>query len=78
MLTIGVTLGATGAHFWFLGRTQAGRSMRACADNRNLALLSGVDPGRIVRPTWLIVAGLSVTAGVLYGLDKAARPFVYQ
>lgn len=52
--------------------------MRAYADNRNLALLSGVDPDRIVRLTWIIVAVLSVTGGVLFGLDKGYRPFVYQ
>ena len=52
--------------------------MRAYADNRNLALLSGVDPDRIVRLTWVLVAVLSVTGGVLFGLDKGCRPFVYQ
>lgn len=78
VLTIGVAVLATSALFWFLNRTQAGRSMRAYADNRNLALLSGVDPDWIVRLTWILVAVLSVLAGVLFGLDKGYRPFVYQ
>ena len=78
MLTVGLALLAAVALFWFLNRTAAGRSMRAYADNRNLALLSGVDPDRIVRLTWVLVAVLSVLAGVLFGLDKGYRPFVYQ
>ena len=78
MLTIGLAVAAALALFAFLNRTQAGRSIRAYADNRNLALLSGVDPDRVVRLTWILVAVLSVLAGVLFGLDKGYRPFVYQ
>ena len=78
VLTVMLALLAGAGLFWFLNRTQAGRSMRAYADNRNLALLSGVDPDRIVRLTWVLVAVLSVLAGVLFGLDKGYRPFVYQ
>ena len=75
MLTVGLALLAAVALFWFLRRTTAGRSMRAIASNRNLALLSGVDPDRIVRLNWVLVAVLSVLAGVLFGLDKRYRPF---
>jgi branched-chain amino acid transport system permease protein len=51
--------------------------MRAYSDNEDLALLSGINPERVVLYTWLIVAALATTAGVLYGLDKSFRPFVY-
>lgn len=50
VLTIGLALAATAALFWFLNRTQAGRSMRAYADNRHLALL------------WLAQAGAAALA----------------
>ncbi|MGR3540787.1 MAG: branched-chain amino acid ABC transporter permease [Hasllibacter sp.] len=63
--------------FWFLNRTRTGKSMRAYSDNEDLALLSGIDPERVVRITWLIVAALATIAGVLYGLDKSFKPFTY-
>ena len=63
--------------FWFLNRTRTGKSMRAYSDNEDLALLSGINPERVVMYTWLIVAGLTTVAGVLYGLDKSFKPFTY-
>ncbi|MEN8892958.1 branched-chain amino acid ABC transporter permease [Planktotalea arctica] len=63
--------------FWFLNRTRTGKSMRAYSDNEDLALLSGINPERVVMYTWLIVAALATTAGVLYGLDKSFKAFTY-
>ena len=63
--------------FWFLNRTRTGKSMRAFSDNEDLALLSGINPDRVVMVTWLIVAGLAATAGALCGLDKSFKPFIY-
>jgi branched-chain amino acid transport system permease protein len=63
--------------FWFLNKTRTGKSMRAYSDNEDLALLSGINPERVVMYTWLIVAALATTAGVLYGLDKSFKPFTY-
>src|SRR6056297_3610877 len=63
--------------FWFLNRTRSGKSMRAYSDNEDLALLSGINPDRVVMVTWLIVAALATVAGVLYGLDKSFKPFTY-
>jgi branched-chain amino acid transport system permease protein len=63
--------------FWFLNKTRTGKSMRAFSDNEDLALLSGINPERVVMVTWIIVAALAVTAGTLYGLDKSYRPFTY-
>ncbi|MGY9011945.1 MAG: branched-chain amino acid ABC transporter permease [Rhodobacterales bacterium] len=65
------------ALFWFLNRTRTGKSMRAYSDNEDLALLSGINPERVVMVTWLIVASLATIAGVLYGLDKSFKPFTY-
>ncbi|MBT3369550.1 MAG: branched-chain amino acid ABC transporter permease [Rhodospirillaceae bacterium] len=63
--------------FWFLNRTRAGKSMRAYSDNEDLALLSGINPERVVLITWTIAAALATIAGVLYGLDKSFKPFTY-
>ncbi len=76
-ITIVVALIAVIALFWFLNRTRTGKSMRAFSDNEDLALLSGINPDRVVLVTWIIVAALATTAGVLYGLDKSFKPFTY-
>ncbi len=63
--------------FWFLNRTRAGKSMRAYSDNEDLALLSGVNPDRVVMIAWALAGALAVVAGTLYGLDKSYKPFTY-
>lgn len=65
------------ALFWFLQKTRTGKSMRAFSDNEDLALLSGINPDRVVQVTWIIAASLAVIAGTLYGLDKSFRPGIY-
>ena len=76
-LTIVIAVIAVALLFWFLNRTRTGKAMRAFSDNEDLALLSGINPERVVVITWLIVAALATTAGVLYGLDKSFKPFTY-
>lgn len=63
--------------FWFLQRTRSGKAMRAYSDNEDLSLLSGIDPDKVVRTTWIMAAALTAIAGVLYGLDKSFKPFTY-
>ncbi|WP_068300449.1 branched-chain amino acid ABC transporter permease [Pararhodobacter sp. CCB-MM2] len=77
LITIVVTLAVMSGLFWFLNRTRTGKSMRAFSDNEDLALLSGINPERVVAVTWLIVAVLVTVAGTLYGLDKSFKPFTY-
>ncbi|UWQ20678.1 branched-chain amino acid ABC transporter permease [Jannaschia sp. W003] len=77
VITIVVAVIVVIALFWFLNRTRTGKSMRAYSDNEDLALLSGINPERVVVITWLIVAGLATVAGTLYGLDKTFKPFTY-
>jgi len=76
-ITVFTAVIVVAAIFWFLNRTRTGKSMRAYADNQDLALLSGINPDRVVSITWIITAGLAAVAGTLYGLDKSYKPLVY-
>ena len=76
-ITLVVAAVAVALLFWFLTRTRTGKSMRAFSDNEDLALLSGINPEKVVTVTWLIVAALATIAGTLYGLDKSFKPFTY-
>ena len=75
--TILITIAVVSLMFWFLNKTKTGKSMRAYSDNEDLALLSGIDPKKIVLITWIIAGILATIGGILYGLDKSYRPFVY-
>ena len=77
VLTIVVTIIVVSVLFWFLNKTKTGKSMRAYSDNEDLALLSGIDPNKVVMITWMIAGVLATIGGVLYGLDKSFKPFVY-
>ena len=77
IITVIVTLALVSTLFWFLNRTKTGKSMRAYSDNEDLALLSGIDPKRIVMITWIIAGILATIGGTLYGLDKSFKPFTY-
>ena len=77
VITIIVTLILVSTLFWFLNKTKTGKSMRAYSDNEDLALLSGIDPKKIVMTTWVIAGILATIGGTLYGLDKSFKPFTY-
>ena len=77
VLTIIITVIVVSILFWFLNKTKTGKSMRAYSDNEDLALLSGIDPKRVVMITWMIAGILATIGGVLYGLDKSFKPFTY-
>ena len=77
VLTVVVTIIVVSILFWFLNKTKTGKSMRAYSDNEDLALLSGIDPKKVVMITWIIAAILATIGGALYGLDKSFKPFTY-
>src|SRR5947207_10381563 len=52
----------------FLARTTLGRTMRALADDRELAAIAGVNVGRVIAFTWVLTGLLAGVAGVLAGL----------
>ena len=77
VITLITTIITCSILFYFLNKTKTGKSMRAYSDNEDLALLSGIDPTKIVIYTWVIVSILATIAGTLYGLDKSFKPFAY-
>ena len=77
VLTIVSTIILVSILFWFLNKTKTGKSMKAYSDNEDLALLSGIDPKKIVMTTWIIAGILATIGGALYGLDKSFKPFTY-
>lgn len=58
-----------GVHL-MLQYTRLGKAMRAMADNKDLALVTGIPTERVVLATWVIGAGLAGVAGYLVVLDR--------
>lgn len=52
--------------------TTFGTAMRAMADNEDLAQVTGIPTGRVIRTTWLLGAGLTGAAGFLIALERGA------
>ncbi len=63
-----------GLHF-LLQRTKLGKAMRAMADNRALAQVTGIPTERVIRSTWVIGAGLTGAAGFLLVLSQGGLGF---
>jgi branched-chain amino acid transport system permease protein len=51
-----------------INRTRFGRSVKATAENRQLAMLVGISPKRATVLTFVLASGLGSAAGVMYGL----------
>jgi neutral amino acid transport system permease protein len=66
-LVLLVGLSAMAAVGVLLSATRLGKEMRAYADNRALAEVSGVNTARIVTVTWITAGLLAGLAGILYG-----------
>ncbi|WP_181692872.1 branched-chain amino acid ABC transporter permease [Natronomonas sp. LN261] len=61
-------------HF-MLQHTKLGTAMRAMADNKDLALITGIPAERVVTATWLIGGGLAGASGYLYVLLRGTIQF---
>ncbi|MBO9136449.1 branched-chain amino acid ABC transporter permease [Rhizobium sp. B230/85] len=73
LITLGSTIAIVILLTLFLTRTKWGKAMRAMSDNRNLALLSGIDNGKVVALTWLIVGGLCAASGFFLGINTELK-----
>lgn len=59
-----------GVHL-LLQYSKLGKAMRAMSDNRDLALVTGIETERVITSTWIIGAGLAGVAGYLIVLDQS-------
>ncbi|EPR21257.1 hypothetical protein L905_07100 [Agrobacterium sp. TS43] len=64
------------ALMFFLQRTKWGKAMRAMSDNRDLALLSGVDNRLVIVLTWSIVGALCAASGFFLGITTELKPMM--
>ena len=62
------------ALYVFLQRTKMGKALRAMADNRDLARVSGIPTERMTTYAWIIGGGMAAAAGILLGIDSQVRP----
>lgn len=60
-------------HF-LLQNTRVGKSMRAVADNIDLARVTGINVDRVALWTWIVAGSLTALGGGLYGLITDPRP----
>jgi branched-chain amino acid transport system permease protein len=63
-----------GVHL-LLQRTKLGKSMRAMADNEDLARITGIPTERVITATWAIGGGLTGAAGYLISLETGTLSF---
>ena len=54
-----------------LTRTRLGKSMRAVADNRDLAESSGIDVQRVILSVWILGGALTAVGGVFLGVIES-------
>ncbi|WP_255170867.1 branched-chain amino acid ABC transporter permease [Natrononativus amylolyticus] len=73
LVVVGLTL-IFGLHL-LLQYTKLGKAMRAMADNRDLALITGIPTERVILMTWIIGAGLTGMAGYLIVLEQETLSF---
>ena len=60
---------------WFiLKKTKLGKSMRALADNKDVAQIVGINPEKIYNYTFIIAAVLGAFGGILLGLEQNLYP----
>jgi len=67
-VAVAITLITAPAVAYFLARTTAGKAMRAVADNRDLAAVSGIDVERMGTLVWTLAGALAGIGGIMFAV----------
>ena len=67
-VALAITVVVAPAVALLLARTRIGKAMRATADNRDLAAISGIDVDRIGTYVWLLAGALAGLGGVMFAV----------
>jgi branched-subunit amino acid ABC-type transport system permease component len=65
-VAVAITLITVPAVAYFLARTSTGKAMRAVADNRDLAAVSGIDVERMGTVVWSLAGALAGIGGIMF------------
>jgi neutral amino acid transport system permease protein len=71
-----VAVTALAVVFAVLFLTPIGRQMRAVADDRDLARVSGIRPERVMVALWALAGAITAVAGVMFGIKTIVAPEV--
>jgi neutral amino acid transport system permease protein len=67
-VAVAITLITVPAVAYFLARTTTGKEMRAVADNRDLAAVSGIDVERMGTLVWTLAGALAGIGGIMFAV----------
>jgi neutral amino acid transport system permease protein len=67
-VAVAITIIVAPAVAFLLAGTSIGKSMRAAADNRDLAAISGIDLDRIATQVWLLAGALAGIGGIMFAV----------
>jgi branched-chain amino acid transport system permease protein/neutral amino acid transport system permease protein len=57
-----------------LQKTKVGKAMRACSDNLELSMVTGIHTDRVILWMWIFAASLAALGGVLIAVDTNLEP----
>ena len=76
LATFSITVGIMVVMHIMLSRTTFGYSLRAVAENPELAQVNGINLEKIITSVWIIGGSLAAVAGIFYGLSNQINPMI--
>ena len=74
LATFSITVGIMVVMHIMLSRTTFGYSLRAVAENPELAQVNGINLEKTITSVWIIGGSLAAVAGIFYGLSNQINP----